>query len=206
MTFNPKDHLMDMRGKDYLEVKWRLVWFRDEHPTGKITTAVLSFDPPVVQATITDADGNLLSTGIGAPKLMGVAKDRPFEGAETAAIGRALAHAGYGTQFTGEDEGDNLADSPVARKPAKPATNGTQNGATKTPPAWKADAIKWMVDEKYADNGPNAAAMWELLNLDTAGSKAKAAKTVKLYREWRDTTDAKPEVAAEHAKAGNTPS
>jgi hypothetical protein len=33
--------------------------------------------------------------------------------AETAAIGRALAHAGYGTQFTGEDEGDFLADSPV---------------------------------------------------------------------------------------------
>jgi hypothetical protein len=27
----------------------------------------------------------------------------------------ALAHAGYGTQFTGEDEGDNLADAPVER-------------------------------------------------------------------------------------------
>ena len=33
MAFNPNDHLINLKGKHYLEVKWRLVWFRMEHPT-----------------------------------------------------------------------------------------------------------------------------------------------------------------------------
>jgi len=36
MTFNPEKHLMDLGGKSYLEVKWRLVWFRQECPIGTI--------------------------------------------------------------------------------------------------------------------------------------------------------------------------
>lgn len=112
MTFNPKDYVMKMQGKDYLEVKWRIVWFRDTHPNGAITTDLVSLDPVVVKATVS-VDGNVLGTGYGTPKMMGVAKMRPFEGAETAAIGRALAIAGFGTQFTGEDEEEHLADAPV---------------------------------------------------------------------------------------------
>ena len=60
-----------------------------------------------------------MATGLGSPKTQGVAAGRPFEGAETAAIGRALAVAGYGTQFTGEEEGEHLADAPVASRKAK---------------------------------------------------------------------------------------
>ena len=117
MTFNPNDKMMDMRGKQYLEVKWRIVWFREDHPHGSIETEVLSYDPQVVKATVKTCEGLVLGTGIGTPKTQGVAKSRPFEGAETAAIGRALAHAGYGTQFTGEEEGEHLADSPVEPAP-----------------------------------------------------------------------------------------
>jgi hypothetical protein len=115
MTFNPKDHIMNMRGKDYLEVKWRIVWFREENPKGCILTEIVSYDPQVVKATVIDGEANTLAVGHGTPKTQGVAKTRPFEGAETAAIGRALAVAGYGTQFTGEDEGEHLADAPVER-------------------------------------------------------------------------------------------
>ena len=114
--FNPQDHLMDMRGKAYLEVKWRIVWFREEHPKGNIKTEIVSFDPPVMKAPIFDGDGSELGSGHGTPKTNGVAKFRPFEGAETAAIGRALATAGFGTQFTGEDEGEHLADAPIERR------------------------------------------------------------------------------------------
>ena len=40
-----------------------------------------------------------------------------FEKAETKAVGRALAYAGYGTQYVGEelDEGERIVDSPVER-------------------------------------------------------------------------------------------
>ena len=66
-----------------------------------------------MKATVANSEGLVLATGHGTPKQMGVAKSRPFEGSETAAIGRALALAGYGTQFTGEEEGEHLADAPV---------------------------------------------------------------------------------------------
>lgn len=116
--FDPKSKLSKMQGKDYLEVKWRIAWFRDEHPKGAIITEIAHAEPILVRATIMDADGKILATGFGTPKTQGVAKSRPFEGAETAAVGRALAHAGYGTQFTDEfDEGEHLADAPVERKP-----------------------------------------------------------------------------------------
>jgi len=121
MTFNPKQHITNMRGKDYLEVKWRLVWFREEHPTGRIETELVNHDPVLMRATIF-SDDKCLATGYGTAKMQGVAKTRPYEGAETAAIGRALAHAGFGTQFTGEVEGDSLADAPVKQPPP---THGT---------------------------------------------------------------------------------
>lgn len=44
MTFNPEKHLMDLGGKAYLEVKWRLVWFRQECPSGTIDTEELEVD------------------------------------------------------------------------------------------------------------------------------------------------------------------
>lgn len=207
MSFNPKDHMTDLRGRDYLEVKWRLVWFRDVHPSGTIETQVMNTDPLIVRATVS-VNGMTLATGHGSADSDGkrvVWTGREIEKAETAAIGRALAHAGFGTQFTGEDEGSNLADSPV-EKPASAKKNGKPQADTATPASWKPDAIKWMVNDGYANNAHNANAIWKLLDLDGCGGKADAVARVKLYREWRDTTDAAPEVAAEHAKAGNEPS
>ncbi len=111
--FDPKTKLMKMQGKDYLPVNWRIVWFREDHPKGSIITELAG--EGLIKATIIDEEGKVLATGHGSPKQQGVAKSRPFEGAETAAIGRALAHAGYGTQFTDDDEGDHLADAPIDR-------------------------------------------------------------------------------------------
>lgn len=109
--FDPKTKIMKMQGKDYLPVNWRIVWFREDHPKGSIVTELAG--EGLIKATVIDGEGKVLATGHGSPKMQGVAKARPFEGAETAAIGRALAHAGYGTQFTGEDENTHLADAPI---------------------------------------------------------------------------------------------
>jgi len=112
--FDPKSKISNLRGKEYLEVKWRLVWFRDDRKDGTILTEVISTTPLMVKATVMDGN-KVLATGYGSAQVKqgAVWAGREIEKAETAAIGRALAHAGYGTQFTDEDEGEHLADTPV---------------------------------------------------------------------------------------------
>jgi len=44
VTFNPEKHLIELQGKAYLEVKWRVVWFRQECPNGVIKTEEVVVD------------------------------------------------------------------------------------------------------------------------------------------------------------------
>lgn len=136
MAFNPKEHMTNLKGKDYLEVKWRLVWFRDVHPNGQIGTEIVNFDPPVIRATICNEGGVIIATGHGTAtvKSGAVWSGREVEKAETAAIGRALAHAGFGTQFDGEDE-DELADSPVERRNGSNSAQKPSNPSATRKPA-----------------------------------------------------------------------
>ena len=120
--FNPKEHLIDLKGKLYLEVKWRLVWFREEKPMWSIDTKLeqLTDTHAVFSAKIYDENGVQKSAGYGSESV----KDfRDFiEKAETKAVGRALAMLGYGTQFAPEmEEGERIVDAPVERKPVRPA-------------------------------------------------------------------------------------
>lgn len=109
--------VMDMRGKDYLEVKYRLVWFREERPDWSIETKPLHFDASgaVFQATIRDAAGRIISQGTKSETKAGFPDF--IEKAETGSIGRALALCGYGTQFCADelDEGDRIVDAPTER-------------------------------------------------------------------------------------------
>ena len=119
--FNPNEHLMDLKGKAYLQVMWRLVWFRDERPNWCIDTKLehLTDNHAVFSAKVYDENGVLKSAGYGSESI----KDfRDFiEKAETKAVGRALAMLGYGTQFAPElDEGERIVDSPVGtERPTK---------------------------------------------------------------------------------------
>lgn len=112
--FNPKEHLIDLKGKAYLQVMWRLVWFREEHPDWCIDTKLeqLTENHAVFSAKIMDDNGMQKSAGYGSESV----KDfRDFiEKAETKAVGRALAMLGYGTQFAPEmDEEARLVDTPA---------------------------------------------------------------------------------------------
>lgn len=117
--FNPNEHLIDLKGKAYLQVMWRLVWFREDHPDWCIDTKLEQYDQQnnhaIFSAKIYDENGVQKAAGYGSES----AKDfRDFlEKAETKAVGRALAMLGYGTQFAPElDEEERIVDSPVKRK------------------------------------------------------------------------------------------
>jgi len=158
-TFRPNDHLLEMPRQikegdnwktvidHYLEVKWRLVWFRRQYPQGTIETQEMCVDldrEVSVERRVWNPDKRknemVLKTAIGYARYKAIvttgeggvatgtktetAVDFPdfAEKAETGAIGRALAALGFGTQFTaGElDEGERIVDSPVTAKEEKP--------------------------------------------------------------------------------------
>lgn len=151
ISFNPNEHITklprytkDSSGNsikvedDYLEVKWRLVWFRSAYPQGTIETEELCVDLDReisverskwvnrkkeiytvtakgyarYRATVLTGEGGK-ATGTKSES----AVDFPdfCEKAETGAIGRALAALGFGTQFTGDElqESHRIVDAPV---------------------------------------------------------------------------------------------
>lgn len=115
--FNPQKYMIQLKGKWYLETKYRIQWFREYHPRGCISTEVISYDPMMVKATIYDGEGQVLATAhAGAvDKGNAVWSGRGLEKSETAAIGRALAHAGFGTLLTGGEERESRSSAPVER-------------------------------------------------------------------------------------------
>lgn len=103
-AFEPAKYLVNLNGRgEYLEVKWRLVWLRAEHPEAHIETELvrLQDNEAVFKARVSIPDGGS-ATGWGSES---VGDFRDFvEKAETKAIGRALAALGYGTQFCQDHE------------------------------------------------------------------------------------------------------
>jgi hypothetical protein len=121
---------------DYLEVKWRLVWFREKFPHGVITTEEVCVDLDRgyarFRALVCDGEGGQAS-GYGTETAAGFADY--VERAETRALGQALAALGIGTQFVGQDltEGAHVADAPVARSMERSAAV-PMNGAGEAVP------------------------------------------------------------------------
>lgn len=141
-TFDPTRYLRKLGKGDYLEVKWRLVWLRTEHPDAVIETELMRLDhnPPmaVFRAKVSiPGGGSATGWGQEEPKDFG----DYLEKAETKALGRALAALGFGTQFT-EDfdfaEGDpnRVVDSPVERPAGRGGSmNGAASNGARTAPA-----------------------------------------------------------------------
>lgn len=124
-TFDPTRYLRQLRGRggnaDYLDVKWRLVWLRSEHPDAQIVTdhVTITSDMAIFKAQVAVPGGGS-ATGYGSE----TAKDFGdfIEKAETKALGRALIALGYGTQFAqefGEDDNADVA-TPVRAIPPHP--------------------------------------------------------------------------------------
>lgn len=102
--FEPAKYLVNLNGRgEYLEVKWRLLWLRTEHPEATIETELVRLeDHDAVFKARVSIPGGGSATGYGSES---AGDFRDFlEKAETKAIGRALAALGYGTQFCQDHE------------------------------------------------------------------------------------------------------
>lgn len=111
--------LLQLKGKEYLQVAHRLVWFREEHPEFAIEVEfpVLTDTHAIAKATIRDDRNRILAQGHKREDKAHFPDH--MEKAETGAIGRALALLGYGTQFAPElDEEERIVDSPIKPKEA----------------------------------------------------------------------------------------
>lgn len=136
--------LMNLKGKNYLQVAHRLVWFREEHPTWTIETTLLNYSEKgaIASARILDESGRLIATAHKSETLAGFADF--IEKAETGAIGRALALCGYGTQFTDDlEEGSRLADAPLTSRPSPTPIRSTPIHSAPARPASVAPNPPW---------------------------------------------------------------
>lgn len=139
--FDAAKHITKVSGRDYLEVKWRLVWLRTEHPDAQILTKLLQHEKnnAVFSCQVTLPSG-ASATGHGSEGADDFGDY--LEKAETKAIGRALAALGFGTQFCDDlDFGSaqqRVVDAPVQRQQpaarpaaqAQPPQTGVQGGHT----------------------------------------------------------------------------
>jgi hypothetical protein len=129
--FNPNDHMMSLKGKEYLSVQHRLVWFvRDQraliaaglatHPYATHTELVeLDRDAGWAhfKTTVRDVLGNE-STAYGSESVNDFGDY--IEKAATKSLGRALVGLGYGTGMAPEmDEGERVVDAPLERRQAQ---------------------------------------------------------------------------------------
>lgn len=139
--FDPKEYLRaygdEKTGEAqwYLDVKYRKLWFRLKHPLGKIAKKVIQLTDKaaIIEAKIyldmNDPEDHFIASALAQRYF----DSSPFgpkyvEMAETAAVGRALADAGFGVQFCDVTEPDDpaIVDAGV---PA-PTKNGDETPVT----------------------------------------------------------------------------
>lgn len=129
--------LTNLKGKAYLDVPKRVIWFREECHGYGIETEFLtaSKEEAVARATVRDAAGKIVAQGTKRCTAQEFRLGH-IEKAETGAIGRALGFLGYGTEAAldlDEREDKNtpnpvIADAPIAPRPRLPAVSGGDPG------------------------------------------------------------------------------
>lgn len=124
--FDPNQYVSKVKGRDYLEVKWRIAWLRSEHPDAITETELASLENgrAIMRARVTLPTG-ASATGWGSETEE--TTETYIEKAETKAIGRALTALGYGTPVGMESD---ITETP----PHRIQSNQANNSYLATPP------------------------------------------------------------------------
>lgn len=150
--FDPRQYMRELVNDTqvkqlYLDVKFRKLWFRLKYPFGKITKSIIQLTEQfaIVEAKVYldkgDPEENYISSAL-AQRFFSpddAFGKRYVETAETAAIGRALADAGFGIQFCdiGEESDPAQVDSGITvgtgQSSDSEATQPTEDTKTETP-------------------------------------------------------------------------
>lgn len=140
--------LLNLQGKMYLPVTFRIAWFRKECPMSDgwgIETQIVEGGEQagivVVKAEVVrytgDGTGRIVLAQAHKRQKLSEFPRGFIEKAEMGAIGRALALCGFGTQFTEDlEEDDALADSPLSVQRAMGVPEGAV-GPTATAEVWE---------------------------------------------------------------------
>jgi len=118
--------LLNLKGKDYLQVAHRLVWFNETFEHFDISTRILNQNPEqdgytLAESIITIFEHTEDKKSAIVRKVNGYKMEHKahfsdhVEKATTGSIGRALALIGIGTQFAEPDldEGTRIVDAPL---------------------------------------------------------------------------------------------
>lgn len=128
-----RDKAVDIKGKQYVLVQDRVIYFNEHYPKGCITTELISAPDSkhiIVKARVSPDEGPRLFTGY-SQAVIGegmVNKTAALENAETSAVGRALAFMGIGVieSIASADEMTKagVGHSPAAKSPSTRQTGG----------------------------------------------------------------------------------
>ena len=114
--------LMNLKGKEYMQIMYRWMWFEEENERYDVSTDFIKLDDDHAIARCTISVLEDTSAGVRVVRKVTEYKKEELkhfpdfvEKAASGAAGRALIALGYGTQFAAADldEGDRIVDSPV---------------------------------------------------------------------------------------------
>ena len=191
--FNPAEFTRQIPNEDgtmsmYLDVKYRLLWFRLHRPEGKIDSEIVRVDDKsaVVCCRLynnrSDAADQYIARAC-AQRFVSNEKfgDRYLEIAETAALGRVLAAAGYGTQFCGASDmlSDVIADAPV-ELPSDEDDEPLDGNAV----VLQAEQLQTAAKPQTPERGSEPATLEQLLNTMTLDDAKNVVVDVGRYAGW----------------------
>lgn len=146
---NAQTGIIDIRGKAYKSVALRVQEFRADHPDWSLTADVVQRDPEcvVMKAAVADEQGRIVATGHAEEyrKASQINRTSALENAETSAIGRALAAAGYGgTEFASANEVVN------AIHQQRTGNGGGDNAESQMSPAAEPSTLRDQLEQSVA--------------------------------------------------------
>ena len=136
---------VNIKGKEYVEVNERLIYFRKTYPNYSLTSEVLEKTDKsiLILATISDDEGKVIATGMAEEEKGStfINKTSYVENCETSAWGRALANFGIGldTSVASANEVQNA----IAQQEEKP-----QNILLDINDEKMEDVLRYVVDNK----------------------------------------------------------